>query len=62
MVFIFTEFAEFLAKKAEEVQLNQATITAKLREKPANVAASVQAADARADAMRNIDRLKKAQK
>lgn len=56
------EFAEFLAKKAEEVQLNQATITAKLREKPANVAASVQAAEARADAMRNIDRLKKAQK
>ena len=56
------EFAEFLAKKAEEVQLNQATITAKLRAKPENVAASVQAAEARADAMRNLNRLKKAQK
>lgn len=56
------EFAEFLAKKAEEVALNQATITAKLREKPANVAASVQAAETRADAMRNLNRLKKAQK
>jgi hypothetical protein len=56
------EFAEFLAKKAEEVALNQATITAKLRAKPENVAASVQAAEARADAMRNLNRLKKAQK
>jgi hypothetical protein len=56
------EFAEFLAKKAEEVQLNQATITAKLRAKPENVAASVQAAETRADAMRKITDLKRAQK
>jgi hypothetical protein len=55
------EFAEFLAKKAEEVALSQATTKAKLREKPPNVAASVQAAETRADAAQRITELKRMQ-
>jgi hypothetical protein len=43
------EFAQFLAKKAEEVQLNQANITAKLRQKPANVDKAIQIAERRAE-------------
>ena len=51
------EFAQFLAKKAEEVELNQATITAKLREKPANVDKTIQIAQTRAELQDTIARL-----
>jgi len=51
------EFAMFLAKKADEVALNQANITAKLRERPANVATPIQIAQARAELQDTIARL-----
>ena len=55
------EFAQFLQKKADEVELNRATIQAKMREKPANVAESVQVAQTRADINQNIARLEREQ-
>lgn len=55
------EFAEFLAKKAEEVQLNQANIQAKMREKPANVDKAIQIAQTRADLNQQIARLEREQ-
>lgn len=51
------EFAEFLAKKAEEVALNQANIQAKMREKPANVDKAIQIAQTRAELQDTIARL-----
>jgi len=51
------EFAEFLAKKAEEVQLNQANIQVKMREKPANVDKAIQIAQTRAELQDTIARL-----
>jgi len=53
------EFAQFLQKKADEVEKARVDIEAKKREKPANVTQSVQNALTRADAMQNITRLKK---
>ena len=55
------EFAEFLAKKAEEVALNQANIQAKMREKPANVDKAIQIAQTRADLNQQIARLEREQ-
>jgi hypothetical protein len=55
------EFAMFLAKKADEVQLNQANITAKLREKPANVDKAIQIAQTRADINQQLARLEREQ-
>jgi hypothetical protein len=55
------EFAQFLAKKAEEVQLSQANITAKLREKPANVDKAIQIAQTRADINQQLARLEREQ-
>jgi hypothetical protein len=51
------EFAMFLAKKADEVALNQANITAKLRERPANVDKAIQVAQTRAELQDTIARL-----
>jgi hypothetical protein len=51
------EFAQFLQKKADEVELNRANITAKLREKPANVDKSIQIAQTRAELQDTIARL-----
>lgn len=55
------EFAMFLAKKADEVALNQANIQAKMREKPANVDKSIQVAQTRADLNQQIARLEREQ-
>lgn len=51
------EFAMFLAKKADEIQLSQANVQAKLRERPANVATPIQIAQARAELQDTIARL-----
>lgn len=51
------EFAMFLAKKADEVALNQANIQAKMRERPANVDKAIQVAQTRAELQDTIARL-----
>lgn len=55
------EFAMFLAKKADEIQLSQANVQAKLRERPANVDKSIQVAQTRADLNQQIARLEREQ-
>lgn len=55
------EFAMFLAKKADEIQLSQANVQAKMREKPANVDKSIQVAQTRADLNQQIARLEREQ-
>jgi hypothetical protein len=55
------EFAQFLQKKADEVELNRATIQAKMREKPANVDKAIQIAQTRADLNQQIGRLEQEQ-